>query len=381
MKHTITDFLTALAATALLGAGCGAETPVGSAGSPDAYQIRPAGVSGNQPIAVALPGSPVVAAPGAQDAHPEWLVRTANHEHSIESIAVTDGYVYFEAWWEGIYRVPKAGGAIEVIDAATRAEFKPITTAGNQVFWVKSTFDDRDYPHVQLKRRPDGGGPNQVLFDDDWGITSSSPELSNFQADASGVYMIAGRAGAFAYDLFHVPPDGGAIGNVLPLEPSLSWPSWLIDDARLFFVPRYGVNKSPIRAIAKSGGTDSLIATVPASEATLYALDADSLYLLSQNDIWRAAKDGSNVSAVVHFEGANHPGSHLLVDDSNLYFINTTADATELRAVPKAGGTPTTIASGMLFAQSIQIEQDATQFYVLGPGGQEISLVSKTPTQ
>jgi hypothetical protein len=368
------------------GFGCGAKAPLGTAGAPDAYVVRTIDPNAaSQPATVAKDtglGLPAAAATGTQT---QQFIRIVRGDGEIRTIAVTDDYFYWASFWEGVYRVPKLGGDIEVIEAGTGSEFEPLTTSHNDVFWVRSSFDDRDYPSVQIKHRADSGGGIGVLFSGDWGVTSSN-ELSNFQAGPSGVYMIAGKAGSQAYDLQQVPLVGGPITRVRALPDN--WPTWLLDSGRVWFTdcpfgipaPATSVDSGscPIRGMTGSGDQTTTLANVPASNPAIGGADGDALYVGTPSKILRVSKADGAITVLVEQTGEGVGiGRSLLVDDDHVYFTVMTPGGPELRALAKVGGASVVLAPAGLLRDVRQIVQGARLLYVLHDQGHQISVVPK----
>jgi hypothetical protein len=356
--------------------GCEAQTPLGSSGSPEAYQARPVG---QQPVGQTVEN--VIGGTEGSGPQPDWLVRVNVRDHSIRSIAVSEQYVYFVAWWEGIYRLPKTGGPIEVVEAARETQFEPATATGNAVYWVRTTFDkDNDYPYIQIRRRLDDGSPSQLLFEGDWAVAQHS-NFSTFQADESGVYMVAHTAGGPSPDLHRVATGSGQIQPVFTID-SFRWPSWVLQPEGLYLVKCSASNylDCTVGLTAKDGDGALVPLTSLDMEAELHAADAENLYLLG-NGIWKVSKQGGTPIRLMPAFGPERWSRFLLVDDTHVYFSAGTGNAIQLVGLPKAGGPPASVGGGIALENVMQVEQDRDHFYVLrgnGRGeGTEISVVSK----
>jgi hypothetical protein len=356
------------------GLGCADRTSLGTAGAPDDYQVRAL-----RPPAP-TPGSftPILETDPPLD-NPAWIVRVAQHEHTIQSIAITGQYLYFAAAREGVYRVAKAGGPLEVVEAAAGTRFDPITTTATGVYWTRMSFDEDDYPHIQIKHKADAGGPVSLVFEGDWGVASSNLQ-SHFQANESSIYMISGKAGAPIYDLYRVPSAGGAMMTMLALDGPFAWPSWLVDESSLYFMSCNNGTSCALQAVPKEGGTPKPLARFPGG-GTLLAADADRLYVRSATDttsLLAVSKQGDDAVPSATLAIGSVVGPPVLVDDQNVYFTSSYAiDGAELRAQPKDGRAAFTIAKGPLFYGSIQIVQDEDAFYILRAEGAEVSVVQK----
>jgi hypothetical protein len=359
--------------TAAAAGGCQADSALGSAGAPENYQVRAIDPRATVAQTVSL-GDEAAAQPGTMGAPAQPLVLVTVGEGRIRNIAVTDDYLYFSAWWEGVYRIPKHGGDIEVIEAGAKNLFEPLATTHNEAFWVRMRFNDEDYPSVEVKHRPDSGGPIGVLFGGDWGITGPNGEDSNFQADASGVYMIAGPAGALDYHLFRAPAAGGALTRILTLSLP-TWPTWLLDDGQLAYAGCDGGQQTcRLQTVATASPSDPprVIASLPSSWTRLSGADALAYYLHDSEGIWKVSKSDGAITKLLAT-----PSVHtMVVDDHRIYFTAYADSADRLRAIPTAGG-PVEVVSDAGFTVLRQIVQDATGLYILHDDGRQISYVAK----
>jgi hypothetical protein len=361
---------------------CEASSSLGSAGAPENYQVRSVDPGAGIPQTVAAGADESVASPAGVPLQP--LVRLTQGDGMIRNIAVTDEYLYFATWWEGVYRLPRYGsegdgsgaGPLEVIEAGAKNLFEPLTTSQHGAFWVRSRYDDRDYPSVEVKRRDDAGGSLTTLFSGDWGVTTSN-EHSNFQVDATGVYMIAGPAGALNYHLFHVPAGGGPITQVLELPER--WPTWLVDDGQLFFADCASARGAdcPIRVMPASGGPARLLGSLPTADAMLAAVDRDALYLQGIEGIWKMAKADGAVSLLLRTEGGARSSRFLVVDDARLYFTAQSAAGFELRMLDKGATTSVLLTRGDALSRVMQVAQGPRVLYLLHDDGRRISVIAK----
>jgi hypothetical protein len=361
--------------------GCEEQTPLGSSGSPGAYEARPMGM---QPVGQTVEN--VIGGTEGSGPQPDWLVRVNARDHSIRSIAVSEQYVYFVAFWEGIYRVPKTGGPIEVVEAARQTQFEPVTATGNAVYWVRTTFDkDNDYPHLQIRRRLDDGSPSQLLFEGDWAVAWSN-RVSTFQADDSGVYLVGHTAGGPSVDLHRVATGSGRIQPVFPIN-SFGWPSWVLQPEGLYLVNCFNnsLTDCTLGIVAKDGDGALVPLVSLDTGAELYAADAENLYLMGSG-IWKVSKQGGTPIELVPARPIRLSSQYLLVDGTHVYFSTSSdpnghGNAIQLWGLPKAGGPPASLGGGIAIANVLQIEQDRDRLYLLrsngGGEGTEISVISK----
>jgi hypothetical protein len=364
----------ALATTLLLltATGCEISSSLGTAGAPENYQIRTVDPRGTAPQTVSSGDD---GTPAATTVPVQLLVRLVHGDKEIRDLAVTDDHLYFATWWEGVYRLPKYGGELEVVEAGSNNLFEPLTTSRNEVFWVRTRFDKDDYPAIAIKRRADSGGPTSVLFSGDWGVTDSP----QFQANARGLYMIAGRAGAPTYDLFHVPFATPSITPVLTLP--VMWPSWRVDDEQLAFT-ECGAQGCSIVSLGLNDGQRRVLATLADAEErfdnpTIIGADAAALYLRTTLGLWRVDKQAGTVVRLFTGDSLGRFAARAVVDETRIYYTDRTTAGPALFALAKAGGPPTLVANGTTFNDPTRLVDGDQVLYILHDQGRQISVVAK----
>ncbi len=96
------------------------------------------------------------------------LVRTIGPDHLIANMALSDDYLFVTTQWDGIYRLPKYGGAVEAVATDPKAQFNALAANARDVFWVEVRFGPKDELHQKLLRRTAAGGPISTMRSDDF---------------------------------------------------------------------------------------------------------------------------------------------------------------------------------------------------------------------
>jgi hypothetical protein len=314
-------------------------------------------------------------------------------DHSVEPndiidvIAVSDDYLFWAGQYDGIYRMPKYGGEIEVLDSGRSGQYHTLDVAGDHVYWTRENTGIG--PNESIKRRGLTGGPVTTIFGTDLGIVNSSQELS-FGADNHAVYFVADALndpGRTKVSLYRVPNGGGsaavlqtnplASGVVLPSDRFLSF---LADNGDCFVIDAADTTLS---VIAADTTTPRKLADLTLDDPMIVqAADADTVYLTGGRHIYGVPRAGGALRTI--YETTVATGglwSSLLVDGTSLYFLLVDNAATSVMSVPKTGGTATRISrNDAQFAGGIDyIRQDEKNIYVLRSES-EILRLPKTPT-
>jgi hypothetical protein len=365
MKHGRSLFTVAGVVMLVAGGwGCGAP---GSSAHPEAYEARP----------VSDP-----AGTSALDEGPRWVVRIAgdseDHQRQIRRFTVAGDYIYFTTGWEGIYRVSRQGGAIEVVEAPAGALFEHLASVGSDVYWMHSTFDERDYPRIRVKTQAAGGAAIRTLFEGDLATLSDS-RSSQFQATAEAVVMNGQRSGQAdnRTSLLSVSVRDGALTALLPIEDVFQSPAWAMDGGRLYFSPR--TPEASLRHVGLAGGDPQDLAPLPARDTEVRAVDASHVFLGSSRGLWKVARQAGEAQPLATVGEGSFISQHLQIDERNVYFAQRGPGGTDLRALPKAGGEAVVLLDDADTVAHIgQLGQDADNLYLL-IGWREIRVVPKTP--
>ena len=95
------------------------------------------------------------------------VVRPLDVVHGIEHIALSGDYLFFSSNWNGVYRVPKTGGAVEVVEEDHSAVFTALTANSSEVLWERVRFDGQGYPYRTFLRRSTSLGPVATIVASD----------------------------------------------------------------------------------------------------------------------------------------------------------------------------------------------------------------------
>jgi len=85
------------------------------------------------------------------------LARVKDGDGEIEDLVVSDDYVFFIAFWQGIYRMPKYGGDVELIEQSRKANIIALAANHEQVFWQRFAGSD-EQSHFDLHLQAIAGG-------------------------------------------------------------------------------------------------------------------------------------------------------------------------------------------------------------------------------
>ena len=355
--------------------GCETSAPLGRSGAPENYTVHKVDFT-----KTARPG----AAAGPDDStnligqgQVHTLLEANENVSQIVTMALTDNYLYFAASWDGVYRLPKYGGPVEVVEAGAKHDGRVLMATKDSVIWVKTHDDGSDHPITEIKRRSENGGPTSVLFAGDWGIatTNLAPAL---QGDATGVYMMAFPIGIFMPHLHHFPAAGGPPRKILTVPEF--WLTWLRDDGRIYLASKTELPHETAIEVLDDGAAEPRTLAVLGEQTLLRSMDRDFLYGVTLDGIVRVAKKDGVASEVLKLEGGRHLADVLISDEEKLYFTTVSRDEpADLRSFSKRDGTITVLASGRTFEGPWQIAQDSRLIYLLHDRGRKIAVVAKTP--
>jgi hypothetical protein len=315
------------------------------------------------------------------------LARVKDGDGEIEDLVVSDDYVFFIAFWQGIYRMPKYGGDVELIEQSRKANIIALAANHEQVFWQRFAGSD-EQSHFDLHLQAIAGGAQRDL--------SSVRSLSfgrnysnTLRADAEHVFMISQDS------VIALPIDGGApeqfaTPELTPDDEVPSSPIWVLDYPALFMTrcANSEVDCPLLRTDFTTGVTAS-VGPIPAGSAAL-AVDEAFVYVTDNKRMWRLAKSDFSRTQVYESDDQDESLSReMLVDAENVYFMSYGSSGPQLRAVPKAGGVARLIGGGpQLAGGSWKLAQDDAFVFILsGPirqtdgnwGGNEILAFPKAP--
>jgi hypothetical protein len=317
-------------------------------------------------------------APVAGAAAPQWVVGVAADERTISRFAVAGDYIYFAARDAGLYRAHKNGGPIEVIDAGADTVYNEVAAGGQEVYWLKTTLGNDQYPHVSVRHQIAGADGVVTRFEGDWGTLWSDTAI-HFQADASGVYLNATPRGTRIAGIQNIPAQGGVPIEMLAIADVAQSPTWVVDDDDLFYT-LCKLEACQVAKVSKGGGAPRVLTTLPAQYAAARAVNGTDVYLNSPEAIWKVSKLGGDPQVLYPFRGTvGHPP--MVVDDVNLYFLERKDSTYRVRAIPTDGGNVTVVATGS-FAHGInQMAQDDQNVYLLHGEAEIVTIPKPLPPQ
>lgn len=295
----------------------------------------------------------------------------------LGAIALSEDYVYFVAWRNGVYRIPKYGGEVVAIEEDTSAFFYYVAANASTVVWVRAPYDALGRMLSPVVRKQTIGETSATLFELTSDIaTPPFPFFPELQITEAKVFFNNGEPATI-----HQVPLAGGTATDIGLPDQVSVPSWLADDQHVYYLSALSGNGCVLRRVAIEGGAPQDLAACPAGAAQfwLVALDATDAYLASEAGFWKAPKQGGDPVALF-MAPAGHAIQRGLatIDDQNIYFIEMSADTPVLAATPKAGGPARTIWDGFLggLANARQLAQDRGGLFLLGD---DIGLFPKPP--
>jgi hypothetical protein len=258
----------------------------------------------------------------------------------IDAMALSDNYLFFAMNWHGVYKMPKFGGPIEVLDADDGAIFLPLATNGSDVIWQKITFDSNDNGFGQIKKQPVDGGSTQVVFGTPAPVQwkANRTLLVNVADDSEIVLTTQSLAGGEPRSqvLHDFTADPG------PFD-------WVIDET-FVYVWRAGGQTATLGKYPLAGGDGVLLAQSESSTmappgqpnvpvAGTLALDDDYVYVKSSRDLRRVPKAGGEMSTVLAAaDNLSIYDGLLTVDDTSAFFAGELGEPYGILSVPKAGG-------------------------------------------
>ncbi len=316
------------------------------------------------------------------------LARLTDDKYRISSIAVSDNYLFLATSWQGVYRMPKYGGALTAVEEDAKAVGR-VAANRDTVFWNRTTFGSGDAAHTQVKQQPAAGGATSILFEGDFGPFGNS-EYPTFVATGDALYMMrSDNPGDFSIRLDRLSLRDGAQATVASFPDTggstIPWPTaWALTGDHLYYTTYAGLPRT-IMDVKLSAGSTTPLALDAAISVGFLAADATGLYSGLPGPALGLAKISPTDGAVrslyenpdLQLESRT---STVAIDADNIYVV--TRDKTggnQIQAAPKAGGAPTVIGSGSQFQYGLeQFLQDGDNLYVLHDG-HEVLLLPKKP--
>ena len=251
------------------------------------------------------------------------LVRTIGPDHLIANMALSDDYLFVTTQWDGIYRLPKYGGAVEAVATDPNAQFNALAANARDVFWVEVRFGPKDELHQKLLRRTAAGGPISTMRSDDFaGVLA---------LDDAYIVLSGGRGpGHDAISL--------ADGTTVPVPVDLDWvaidggtyeTSFWLDGNALYSLGCDGIRLNGFCGLVRTDVATGVIERGPAlpglsptgpGPTKLVGADETHIYLYDGPRIWRLRKTDF-ASEDVYTAPAGVSSFQPLVDDNALYFV------------------------------------------------------------
>jgi hypothetical protein len=297
-------------------AGCGARTPLSTAGEVDALDGAVITAS-----CVSAPSALLFHAPRRENGSsgPE-LDLTGDGQH----VYAVDGAPGLDSIGGDVFSIDPCTGGTTLLGYSNLGSWSPVFAFGGSVYWGS----ENDITGVDIFRgSPLGGVPSKV-------VTVTAVVVA-FAVDAQNVYSI----GSFQ-SVYVTPLDGGAQikvavdGRTIPI----------VDDAYVYVALPQGIDQ-----LDKQGNVVQLL--FPAGEICtsfnalrVLASDAASLYVSASapSALWRVPKDGT---APVQLTTLNDCGP-ITVDDAYVYFselLSSGSGDAIVERIPKAGGAKQTV--------------------------------------
>jgi hypothetical protein len=316
------------------------------------------------------------------------LVKTSDARHDIRRLAVAGNSLFFQIAWDGMYSMPKYGGAIASVDRDTKADFLGLATSGDTVLWLKAHLDSNDFPDDFLLRRPVDGGATTRLR----GGNLATIGFNNFDlliTDTSHIYFVT-EANLAVSGIDVTPIAGGAAERVpLPEGQSVGPVTVAGDYPSVYFTfCQAAMSTCVLEKADLPTGAAQVVASV-SDYAQIVGLDESAVYLLDGERLWSIARADGTETELIGSAAGIHPISPAVIDGQSVYFFGFEPEASlpamRLMSVSKAGGPPTIIGSDELIHHWVPWDlavDDQFVFVLTSPmtydGGNEILAFPKT---
>jgi hypothetical protein len=298
------------------------------------------------------------------------LVRTIGPDHLILNMALSDDYLFLTTQWDGIYRLPKYGGAVEPVATNPSAQFNALAANARDVFWVEVRFGPNDEPHQKLQRRAAAGGPISTMRSDDFaGVIA---------VDDTYIVLSGGR-GPGGRDAISL-----ADGTTVPVPVDLEWlaieggdtyeTSFWLDGNALYSVGCDAIIPDAFCGLVRNDIATGVVERGPALPrlspggpvaAKLVGADETHIYLYDGPRIWRLRKTDF-ASEDVYTPPAGVSAYQPLVGDNALYFVRA------LYPPPTTTSTERTDAA-------VTLPRPEVQLVALSKDGASMRVISRHP--
>jgi hypothetical protein len=282
---------------------------------------------------------------GADDCAAPKITVLASKQEWILSIALDDTYVYWGTQYldgNWIRRMPKAGGVVTDLLATQGAPWH-LTVDATRLYWAESTGSDTPLKTTIYSMDKSGGAsvPQVLAITSGGACTCVSLDQDQvYWSDSEHIYSVPKSGKVFLSELLQPSMEQGGYRHELVANHDRLY--WLESEVRLESMPR-------------SGGVPDVFATMSSGLLSL-AMDQDRTYLAyAPGEIKKgqlAASPTVGGPETILVADAGRVGA-LTVGGSCVYWTTDYLGSGHLRAVPKIGGDPVTLAQVDMLGQPL----------------------------
>ncbi|HWB73553.1 MAG TPA: hypothetical protein VG755_01335 [Nannocystaceae bacterium] len=276
-------------------------------------------------------GETPAAAPAEGEKAPATPVTLARGLPQLRNLAADEAYVYLGTD-DAVLKLRSIGGQFETI-APARMPHDLVPTA-DFIYWRAQEADGSWSLWVDRKR---GDYPPQAMT-----VAPAKPIVSRC------ILGLCAFVDATDGAVWTVAQDGTPAKKLSGPQTPAPGELWLDEREVAWAIPGA---QGMIAAIAVEGGTPRVLAGAEADPRELLG-DADALYWVAQGAVRRIARAGGDVTTLLPAGG-----TVLAVDSARLYVGQGPAGT--IVALPREGGTPTTLVSGQTGLGRITIDGGA----------------------
>lgn len=271
----------------------------------------------------------------------------ASGQATISTLAIDKDNLYWvnSGRTGGVYKLPKAGGAVTSLHDGT------MTNIGS--FGLDDTSLYVPVDHAIVAIRKTGGSITTLVSTIDAAATTIVQEKVYWPDKAQ---MTVSRVSVM----------GGTLETITPQLPVVAFAAFMAADSDAVYtgIPSGGILKSPV----VGGTTTQLDAQTPSG----LALDATAVYYTNSDAVRAIQKDGTSRMLT---SATNALG--IAVDDSYLYFAERGTSGTgRILKIEKSGGGMAALAEGLPGPRSVVVDDSDVYFSCIDDG--TIRRVSKT---
>jgi hypothetical protein len=301
----------------------------------------------------------------------------------ITGIGLSDDYLILVVDKQGVYRMPKYGGAVEPLDTDADASFRFVLSDGKRVFWDHENVATvgNDITERVFSRDLTSGAAN-VLVSQTHLTLIDQYEPMRYQLD--GKYIYSGddiNDSLSTSRIWRQPIAGGAPQLFLDGDAG-PYRGFLADHGDVFTITHFGNELD----VARAGSTTlTKLADLPpgipiigggVTLVTLACVDANNVYVSDGKNIFAVPRAGGAMKTLDAGGVTTPPWSTLVVDAENIYFDAGFA----IKAQPLAGGPARQLSTdeSQLKGGVGQVIQDDKNIFVIHLSG-EVLMYPKSP--